>query len=113
MTVYVRTFQNQEDELLKAIANASSMPIQLVERARMIRHSAAGLTPKEIAAAVGRSVGCVRRWLKRFNAAGLLGLLDQPRSGRPREYTAEEALQVTEIWVLPIFVREYTVGREL
>lgn len=73
------------------------MPIQLVERARMIRHSATGLPPREIAEAVGRSVGCVRRWLKRFNAEGLLGLFDQPRSGRPREYTAEQALQVTEI----------------
>jgi hypothetical protein len=36
MTVYARTFQNQEGELLKAIAQARSMPIQLVERARMM-----------------------------------------------------------------------------
>jgi transposase len=32
----------------------------------------------------------VRAWLKRFNAAGLDGLGDAPRPGRPATYTAEQ-----------------------
>jgi transposase len=55
------------------------------------------LQAKEIGETVGRSVGCVRGRLKRFNAEGLLGLFDRSRSGRPRQYTAEQALRVTEI----------------
>jgi transposase len=36
----------------------------------------------------------VRLWLKRFNAAGLAGLRDRPRAGRPATYTAEQAGEV-------------------
>ena len=32
----------------------------------------------------------VRLWLKRFNAAGLDGLKDRPRAGRPATYTPEQ-----------------------
>jgi transposase len=36
----------------------------------------------------------VRLWLKRFNARGLAGLEDAPRSGRPPTYTAEQVSEV-------------------
>ena len=36
----------------------------------------------------------VRTWLKRFNAEGLAGLTDQPRSGRPMTYRLEQASDV-------------------
>jgi transposase len=97
MTVYVRTFQNQEAELLEAIEKARSVPMHLAQRAQMIRRSSEGMKPAEIAGEVGLSVGRVREWIKRFDAYGLLGLFDRPRSGRPREYTADQALQVVEI----------------
>ena len=97
MTVYVRTFQNQEAELLQAIERSRSVPVQLVQRARIVLRSSAGMKPAAIAEAVGLSVGRVREWVKRFNRDGLLGLFDQPRSGRPREYDAEQALQVVEV----------------
>lgn len=97
MTVYVRTFQNQEHELLQAVQKASSMPVQLVERAKMLLLSAAEMKAGAIAAQMGRSPDCVRRRIKRFNNEGLMGLFDRPRSGRPRQYTAEQALQVAEI----------------
>ena len=47
------------------------------------------------------SLGSIRTWIKRFNRQGLLGLFDQPRSGRPREYTAEQALEITRIATTP------------
>ena len=40
MTVYARTFQNQEGELLQALAKASSVPVQIVQRAKLILRSA-------------------------------------------------------------------------
>jgi transposase len=97
MTVYVRTFQNQEAELLQAIQKAGSAPAQLVQRAHIITWASEEMKPAEVARAVGLSVGRVREWIERFNEYGLLGLFDQPRSGRPREYTAQQALQVVEV----------------
>lgn len=97
MTVYVRTFQNQEFELLQAIKQARSAPIQLVHRAQVMLHSSERVKPARIACEVGLRIGRVREWIKRFNQHGLLGLFDLPRSGRPREYTAEQALKVVEV----------------
>jgi transposase len=86
---------------LQALQKASSVPVQLHQRASVVLLSATGLKSQEIAAQFGRSARCVRTWIKRFNAAGLLGLFDQCRSGRPREYTAEQALQVVQIATTP------------
>ena len=97
----MRTFQNQEQVLLEALQKASSAPVQLHQRAGAILLSATGLKSWEIAHRLGQSVRCVRTWIKRFNAAGLLGLFDQCRSGRPREYTAEQVLQVVQIATTP------------
>ncbi len=97
MTVYIRTFQNQESELLQAIVQARIMPIQIVQRAIIVLRASEGMKPAEIAIEVGLSIGRVREWGKRFNEHGLLGLFDLPRSGRPREYTAEQALKVVEV----------------
>lgn len=97
MTVYARPLENQEGQLLQAIRKAKSMPVQLVQRAQIVWRSAAGLKASDIAKEVGLSISRVRVWIKRFNAQGLLGLFDQPRSGRPRDYTAEQALQVVAI----------------
>jgi len=87
--------------LLQAIQKASSAPVQLVQRAQIILQSAKRQKPGEIAPSVGVSVGSIRTRVKRFNSQGLLGVFDEPRSGRPREYTAEQALQVTKIATTP------------
>lgn len=96
MTVYARPLENQEGQLLEAIQKAKSMPVQLVQRAQIIMRSVEGQPAAEIARGVGLSLSQVRVWIKRFNAEGLLGLFDRPRRGRPRDYTAEQALQVVE-----------------
>jgi hypothetical protein len=94
MTVYVRTLQNQEAELWQAIEQARSVPMQLVQRACLVLRSSEGMKAAAIATKVGLNVDRVREWIKRFNA---WGLFDQPRSGRPREYEAEQALQGVEV----------------
>jgi len=42
-----------------------------------------------IADRLGVFEATVRRWLRRFNAEGLAGLSDKPRSGRPATYPPE------------------------
>jgi len=42
----------------------------------------------------------VRKWITRFNAAGLDGLQDQRRSGRPPTYTAEQIGEVIAVSLL-------------
>ena len=45
---------------------------------------AARLTAAQIAELLDCHPATVRRWISRFNAEGLAGLADRPRSGRPR-----------------------------
>lgn len=97
MAVYARTFQNQEAELLQALARNPSAPRQLAQRAQAILCSIQGLKAPAVAAEVQLSVQRVREWVRRFNAQGLLGLFDLPRPGRPRELDAAAALRVVEL----------------
>ena len=52
-------------------------------RAMMVVLSLHGLPPAQIAALLDCHPATVRRWIGRFNAEGLAGLADRPRSGRP------------------------------
>jgi transposase len=63
-------------------------------RARMVLGAAAGATNTEIAAEVGVHLDTVRKWRRRFAAAGLPGLDDLPRSGRRRTFTAVQVAEV-------------------
>jgi transposase len=53
-------------------------------RAVMVLLSLHGAAPSQIAELLGCHPATVRRWIGRFNAEGLAGLADRPRSGRPR-----------------------------
>lgn len=63
-------------------------------RARMVELAARGESISAIARALGTSRARVGAWLRRFEAEGVEGLADQPRSGRPVEITALERHQV-------------------
>lgn len=90
MALYVRDVTEVERTKLEQIARAKTAPVRLVERARIVLLSIAGLTVPTIAAQVGVSEKTARQWIKRFTAAGLAGLDDAPRAGRPPTY-AEDA----------------------
>ncbi len=64
------------------------------DRACIVAWSADGWWVSDIARFVGVTPGVARKWIKRFNAAGLDGLQDRPRSGRPATYTAEQIGEV-------------------
>ena len=53
-------------------------------RAVMVLLSLHGLSAAQIAGLLDCHPATVRRWVSRFNAEGVAGLADRPRSGRPR-----------------------------
>ncbi len=92
----LRPLYHHEPSLLCGLAAASSSPVALRDRARMILRASEGLRPWEIAERVGCTRETVEKWIARFNAEGALGLFDRPRSGRPRQQPLGEVLQVVE-----------------
>jgi len=75
----------QRQDLLR-LARAHSTPQALARRARIVLRAADGDRPTNLQIALelrckNDTVGC---WRRRFATAGLPGLLDAPRSGRPR-----------------------------
>ena len=66
------------------------MPHALVQRAQVILASAEGLSNKAVAAQVGLSLNVVGKWRRRFLEAGVTGLHDELRPGRPRTYDDEK-----------------------
>jgi transposase len=79
-----------EGEQIKRLSQARTAPGRTVERARMIQLASEGLSVPVIAQRLARAEKVVRRWVVRFNAEGLNGLQDKPRSGRPVTYSREE-----------------------
>jgi transposase len=62
-----------------------------VVRAKIVLLSADGHQNTAIAARLGVHVNMVRTWRKRFFEAGLDGLADRPRPGRPRSVSSKVA----------------------
>jgi transposase len=78
----------EEEAVLAARARSVRGPYRDRLRAQIVLAAAAGCTNAAIAAQVGAHVDTVRKWRRRFAAAGLAGLKDAPRSGRPPVFTA-------------------------
>jgi transposase len=60
-----------------------------VVRARIVLLAADGEQNVDIARRVGVCVDVASKWRKRFCQEGLAGLVDRPRSGRPRVFSSE------------------------
>ena len=71
-------------------------PQRQVERARIVLGSAQGKSSYELAEELGLSRPTIQRWLDRYEADGLQGLEDRPRSGRPRTVTPDVEAEVVE-----------------
>jgi transposase len=81
--VYVRTPNDEELQELKRMTRQAIGRVS--QRAQMILLSAQRRTVPEIACIFDVEYKTVRKWLRRFDAAGPAGLYDEPRSGRPRK----------------------------
>lgn len=66
-------------------------------RAQIVLAAAAGVANASIAANLGLCVDTVRRWRRQFHTERLEGLADQPRSGRPRQFTAVQVAAITAL----------------
>ena len=85
---------DDEARKIRRLAGARHAPADWIERAQIVALSWDGLGVAAIAARVGCHDNTVRRWLHRFNAAGIDGLGNRPGSGRKRRITEAERSQV-------------------
>jgi transposase len=83
-----------ESRKVRRLAGARHAPADWSERARIIALSWDGLAVAVIAAETGCHQNKVRRWLHRFNAAGLDGLGDRPGAGRKRRITEAQRSEI-------------------
>jgi len=85
----------EQREQLEGIAKSRSMPAGLVIRARIVLMSVDG-TQKRIAQTLGVSRTTVIKWQRRFSEAGVMGLYDELRPGRPRSVGDERVAQLVK-----------------
>lgn len=67
-----------------------------MQRARIILLASRGHSNRSISATVGLKPELVSLWRKRFEADGIEGLRDKPRSGRPAKMTAAQRRKICE-----------------
>jgi len=90
ISAYQIALTGEEEAVLAARARSVRGPYRDRLRARIVLAAAAGSTNAAIAAQVGVHVDTVRKWRRRFADAGLAGLKDASRSGRPPVFTATD-----------------------
>ena len=82
---------------LERMARQHSLPLRVVERARIVLLAGDGLENKQIAQRLHMTQEKAARWRKRFLAGGITALQrDAPRSGKPRTITDQEVKKVVE-----------------
>lgn len=73
---------------LTAMSRSRKEESRMVERACIVLACVEGKEIQQVARETGASIPTVSKWRKRFAQAGLAGLRDQPRSGKPPTYDA-------------------------
>ena len=86
----------EEREYLERQARRRQVTRSVAERCRIILRCADGLTSKAVAAELGVHEHTVGKWRRRFAKDRLDGLIDEPRSGRPRSIEDERVADVIE-----------------
>ena len=88
-----------DHEQLTRLVRASSARAGLAQRARIVLLASEGMLNADIAERVGVSRPTVNRWRARYADAGVPGLVDEDRPGRPR--TIDQRQIVAETLVPP------------
>jgi putative transposase len=93
------TLKTEEKVELERLVRTHTIPKRTAERAQIVLWGADGLTNAQIADRLRTRAARVCKWRARFVQQGLEGLLDQPRSGQPRKYSAETARAILrKLW---------------
>jgi len=95
-TKYALQLSKEDKAKLHKIINSPTSAQRSVRRARIVLESASGRPVSEVAQSLGVSRQTVWLWRKRFHEAGLAGLEDAPRSGRPPTISQEVAAQIID-----------------
>jgi transposase len=82
--LFVRVLTSRETRELQQLIR-SNPDARVVRRGQIIRLSARGKSPDEIAEILERSRSGIRKIINRFNAEGFPSLADKHRGGRPRK----------------------------
>jgi transposase len=80
----VRALTEEEVDRLRQLSG-KGLDARVVRRAQVVRLSAQGMAPHEIARVLDRSWSGVRKTINRFNREGMASLVDKPGRGRPRK----------------------------
>ena len=72
---------------LEGVTRRTTAAVALVRRARIVLLATDGMPLDRIAREVGVQRNVVRTWVDRYRVAGLAGLQDRPRPGRPRTFS--------------------------
>ncbi len=80
---------------LEAWTRSTSIPAGLAARARVVLLAADGVANQDIAVQVAMSRPTVNRWRARYAAAGMAGLTDRDRPGRPRTVDQSKIITAT------------------
>jgi transposase len=88
-----------DQEALEVLLRSPKTPQSLALRARIVLLSGAGQTAEAVAEATGTSTRSVYKWRRRFQAGGLDGLRDLPRSGQPKKITEAKTKEVLRLTV--------------
>ena len=85
----IQKLWEESGRTITAFKASKTKPARQVQRAKIIWLSHQKTKVPKIAMKVALSAASVRKWIRRFNKLGLSGLLDAPRTGRPKYYTQE------------------------
>ena len=88
-------------EILRARVRARTTEQRSVQRARIVLRAAEGVPNRRIAAEVGVAPMTVLLWRAKYAQAGLAGLADEPRPGRPPTYSRADRDRVIALTLEP------------
>jgi transposase len=88
-------------ERLRSLVRARTTEQRLVQRARIVLRAAEGTPNRRIAAELRVAPMTVLLWRERYARAGLAGLADEARPGRPPTYGREERDRVIALTLEP------------
>jgi transposase len=86
---------------LNAIVRAPTSEQRAVMRARIVLASADGMAISRIASDLGVEANTVKLWRRRYERAGLAGLAEAPRPGRPPTYSRADRDRVIALTLEP------------
>ncbi|HEV57070.1 MAG TPA: IS630 family transposase [Phycisphaerales bacterium] len=93
---YALRLSNDDEAELRKVVNSPTAAQRSVLRAKIVLESASGRSISETASALGTSRQTVCLWRRRFHQAGLPGIEDEHRSGRPPTIAQEVAAKIID-----------------